>query len=122
MNSFKNSEELANLLNILERIKGFISPPDGEEISRRVARISTFVEDSICKLDASLTFVSSRLATWESWSSLVNKLGEDLDTKGASFKRVLRGVKDDGSSNPEDVLKKRQEAIDKLQVGFKFRT
>ncbi|KAM7539973.1 hypothetical protein Aperf_G00000041104 [Anoplocephala perfoliata] len=115
LNSFKNSEELANLLTTLAHVKGFVSPPDGEEIARRVAGISTFVADSICSLDASLAFVSSRLATWENWFSLVNRLGEDLDRKDASFKCVLKDVKDAGSSNPEDALKKRKEAIDKLQ-------
>ncbi|KAH9285528.1 Nesprin-1 [Echinococcus granulosus] len=111
----KNSSQLGDLLSLTERVKTFVSATLGDDISRRVSEVSVFLEDSNRRLEQALTLVASRLETWENWSLLVKKLGEELEKTDSSFKLALKEAKIPTSSNPDDVLKKRREAIDRLQ-------
>nr|CDS27008.2 nesprin 1 [Hymenolepis microstoma] len=115
LDSFKNSEEMETLQNHFERVKAFVSSSVRDAFSRRIGDIFAFLEVTINKLQAASVFVSSRLETWEAWSSLTRKLEEELNSKNEAYKRILLDVKGVASSNPADVLAKRREAIDKLQ-------
>jgi len=113
----KNSPQLEDLLSRIDRVKTFLSSAMRDDFSRRINEVSTFLEDSNRRLEQTLTLVTSRLGTWEKWSSLAKKLGEEMEEIDSSLKVALKEAKSLTSSNPDDVLKKRREAIDKLQVG-----
>lgn len=108
---------MEDLLSRTGRVKTFVSATLGDDYSRRVNEVSTFLEDSNRRLEQALTLVTSRLEAWENWSSLAKKLGEELDRIDSSFKAALKEAKSSTSPKPDDVLKKKREAIDRLQVG-----
>ncbi|VDM15794.1 unnamed protein product [Hydatigera taeniaeformis] len=111
----KNSPQLEDLLCRTEPEKAFASTALGLDFRRRVDEVSTFLEEASHRLEQALTFVATRLETWRVWSSVAKKLGEELGEIDSSFKDILKETKSSTSSNPDDVLKNRREAIDRLQ-------
>ena len=114
----KNSTEWTSLLGLTGRVKAFVSAPMSDNYSRRVNDLSTFLDDSSRRLKQTLAIVTSRLESWEKWSSQSKKLEEDLEKMSSTLKLVLKEVNNSTSSHPSDVLKKKHEAISKLHVSF----
>lgn len=97
-------------------MKAFVSSAKSEDYSQRVNDMVVMLDESTHRLGQTQALITSRLESWRNWSSQTKELGDELEKISSTLKLALKEVKNFTSSNPNEVINKKHEAIITLQV------